>query len=287
VIRPYPPELARLTSVPDTVDIARLSYGDSPDQIGELWSAGRREPRPVVILVHGGYWRSRYRLDVMRALAGDLLGRGFAVWNLEYRRVGSPGGGWPGTFDDLAAGVDFLGELAEPFSLDLNRIAVVGHSAGGHLALWLAARHRVAFGWSGSAPRLRPSLAVGLAPIPDLAAGARRRLSNDAVVDLLGCWPSERPDIYRQTSPAALLPLGVRQVLVHGTADTSVPIDLSRRYRAAASDAGDQCELIELAGVDHFALIDPATAAWRLSAGAILAELHRLGAGRSRTAGLS
>jgi acetyl esterase/lipase len=269
----YPPELARLTPVPDGAGVGVLSYGAGPDQVGELWSVDRRGPRPVVVLVHGGYWRSRYRLDVMHALAGDLLRRGVAVWNLEYRRVGSPGGGWPGTFEDVAAGLDMLRELAGPCGLDLDRVAVLGHSAGGHLALWLAARHRLARGWPGAEPRLRPRLAVGLAPVADLAEAARRRLSDDAVVGLLGYRPDERPDVYRQASPFALLPLGVRQILVHGTADASVPVDLSRRYRVAAGRGGDPCELVLLDGVDHFALIDPATEAWRSTADAVLAEL--------------
>jgi acetyl esterase/lipase len=211
----------------------------------------------------------------MHALAADLVRRGVAVWNVEYRRVGCPGGGWPGTFDDVAAGADLLGELAGRFGLDLGRVAVVGHSAGGHLALWLAARHRLAPGSPGAEPGLRPRLAVGLAAVADLVEAARRRLSDDAVVGLLGCRPEQRPDVYGQASPAELLPTGVRQLLVHGTADTSVPVDLSRRYQAAAERAGDRCELVTLPGVDHFALIDPASDAWRSTAEVLSAELDR------------
>jgi acetyl esterase/lipase len=264
VSRSYPPELARLTATAG----ARLlveRYGHAPEQVGELWpGAGATPdggPHPVVVLVHGGFWRARWRLDLMHALAADLQRRGAAVWNLEYRRVGSPGGGWPGTLEDAAAGFDALHDLAARHRLDLDRVAVVGHSAGGHLALWLAGRSRLRRD-PGARPRLRPALAVALAGVCDLVEAARLHLSQDAVADLLGGGPDERPEAYRHASPAALLPLGVPQVLVHGTADASVPFAISERYAAATRAAGDACELVALDGVDHFALIDPGSAAW-------------------------
>jgi acetyl esterase/lipase len=257
----YPQELARLTTTAGGRLVVER-YGRAAEQIGEMWPVRSGGPHPVAVLVHGGYWRSRYRLDVMHALAADLQRRGLVAWNLEYRRVGSAGGGWPGTFDDAAAGFDALGDLAGRYDLDLGRVAVVGHSAGGHLALWLAGRSRLE-GGPGARPRLLPALAVALAGVCDLVEAARRHLSQDAVVDLLGGGPRERPEAYRRASPAALLPLGVPQVLVHGTADESVPFDISERYVAAARAAGDTCELIALEGVGHFALIDPASAAWR------------------------
>jgi len=274
--QPYPARLARLTGTAGG-DLVVERYGAAADQVGELWPAGpggpgpggpgsgapsRPGPHPVAVLVHGGYWRARWRLDLMHALAADLQRRGVAVWNLEYRRIGSAGGGWPGTFEDVAAGFDALHGLAGRYDLDLDRIAVVGHSAGGQLALWLAGRARPRHG-PGARPRLLPALAVALAGVCDLVEAARRHLSQDAVVELLGGGPQERREAYRLGSPAALLPLGVPQVLVHGTADASVPFDISERYAAAARAAGDTCELVALDGVDHFALIDPGSAAWQ------------------------
>jgi acetyl esterase/lipase len=260
-VEPYPEELRRLTGT-STGELVLEPYGEADEQVGELWPARPGGPHPVVVLLHGGFWRRRYRLDLMHALAADLQRRGVAVWNLEYRRVGSPGGGWPGTFEDVAAGFDVLRGLAGRYRLDLERVTAVGHSAGGHLALWLAARGRLRHG-PGARAALLPALAVALAGVCDLYEAARRHLSNDAVVELLGGGPDERPEAYRLASPAALLPLGVPQMLVHGTADATVPFEISQRYAAAARAAGDACELVALDGVDHLAPIDPATAAWR------------------------
>jgi acetyl esterase/lipase len=289
----YPEELARLTTTAGG-DLVVERYGEAAEQMGEMWPVrparparsptGPDGPHPVAVLVHGGYWRRRYRLDLMHALAADLQRRGVAVWNLEYRRVGSAGGGWPGTFDDVAAGFDALRDLAGRHHLDLRSVAVVGHSAGGHLALWLAGRARLDSG-PGARPRLLPALAVALAGVCDLVEAARRHLSQNAVVDLLGGGPQERPEAYLRGSPAALLPLGVPQLLVHGTADESVPFDISERYAAAARDAGDTCELIALEGVDHFALIDPASSAWQRTAERLSQALRpHAGGGRGDSA---
>lgn len=260
----YPPDLARLASPASPGP--RLPYGDGPEQFGELWPT---PGGPVVVLLHGGFWRARYRLDIMNALAADLQQRGYTVWNLEYRRADSPGGGWPGTFEDISAGVAALTTLAGPeqHGLDLSAVTVIGHSAGGHLGLWLAAGGRP----ERAAPRQRehqhqhviPALTIGLAPVSDLVLAHRLGLSADAAAGLLGCTPEEDPGRYRAASPLALLPLGGRQLIVHGTADDAVPFAMSADYAAAARDVGDPCDLVELPGTGHLELIDPAGAGWR------------------------
>jgi len=260
----YPPELARLTPA-DPAAYHEIRYGPGTQRYGQLWPAvPGRDGAPVVVLIHGGYWRARYRLDLMHALAADLAGRGYVVWNLEYRRMDGPGGGWPGTFTDLATGVDALAGLAGRYRLDLGRVALVGHSAGGHLALWAAGPRRPA-----GAAVVRPGLVVSLAGVTDLAEAARLRLSDGAVYQLLGGGPEQVPDRYAQACPTRLLPLGVPQLVVHGSADTAVPYRLGTGYAAAARAAGDPVEFTGLPGVDHLELIDPASAAWSGVAGAL------------------
>jgi len=206
-----------------------------------------------------------YARDHLAPIALDLQDRGYAVWNLEYRRVGQAGGGWPGTLQDVAAGIDHLATLAangEP--IDLDRITVVGHSAGGHLALWCAGKDLVS--GAGLQPkRVRPSVAVGLAAVADLALAHELGCGNGAVDSFLGGAPAAVPARYRMASPAEMLPLGIRQLLVHGTLDEDVPVVISRRYAAAAKRAGDDVDFIELANSGHMDFIDPASeahAAW-------------------------
>jgi acetyl esterase/lipase len=254
----------------------RLTYGTDRFQFGELYLPGEAGPYPVVILIHGGYWRAHYGLKLMSRLGEDLAARGFAVWNIEYRRVGNAGGGWPGTFLDVARAADYLREIAGSYELDMSRIVPVGHSAGGHLALWLAARARIPAGSpiSPREPLLPLTGAISLAGVLDLHLAYQLHLSNDAVVELLGAAPDEAPERYAATSPAALLPLDVPQVLIHGTADEHVPIQVSRSYAAAARAAGDVIDHVEPAGVDHFDLISPATEVWTLTVRKLKALLH-------------
>lgn len=250
----------------------RLAYGPGPLQFGELRVPNGPGPHPGVILIHGGFWRAQYGYALMDGLADDLAARGIASWNIEYRRVGDPGGGWPNTLLDVAAAADHLLTLAPRYALDLKRIAAIGHSAGGHLALWLAGRSHLskvgplasAAGPLKAGERQRIPLAgvISLAGVNDLALGWRLDLGDNAVGALLGGSPDEVPERYAAVSPAALLPLGLPQVLVHGTADNRVPLRLSQEYAQAASAAGDQVNLIELAGADHFALIAPHSVAW-------------------------
>lgn len=231
-----------------------VRYGAAAHQQGDLYHPGVRRP-PVVVLLHGGFWRLPYGRDQMDAIARDLVARGFAVWNVEYCRTGAPEYEWQAANTDVAAGIDHLADLAvSGIDIDLERIAVVGHSAGGQLALCAAAR-------SVSSPlrtaRVRLRVAVGQAPIADLADAHRIDLGNGAVAELLGGSPANVPERYRQASPIEMLPLGVRQLILHGTADDVVPVDLSRRYAQAASAAGDPVELVEFPDAGHMEYLDP------------------------------
>jgi acetyl esterase/lipase len=247
-----------------------IAYGPSPDHVGDLYlprhAAHRRSGRaPVVGLLHGGFWRMPYGRDHIAPIAVDLAHRGFAVWNLEYRRIGTAGGGWPGTLQDVGAGIDHLATLAEDGEpIDLDRVTVVGHSAGGHLALWCALKDKVR-GDGFQPQRVKVSGAVGLAAVADLALAHELRCGNGAVENFLGGSPGEVAARYRSTSPAEMLPIGVKQLLVHGSIDVDVPVVISRRYAAAATAAGDDVDFIELADADHMDFIDPSSdahAAW-------------------------
>ena len=243
----------------------QIAYGDHPDQVGNLHLPSG-EPRgaaatwPTVILVHGGFWRYGWDRTLMTPLARDLASRGIAAWNIEYRRVGQEGGGWPGTLEDVAAAADVVPDLEE--GLDVDRVVTVGHSAGGHLALWLAARHRLPERSPGANPQLRPCGVVSQAGVSDLVAGARAGLGSGACQALLGGEPDDVPERYAVASPAALLPLGVPQLLVHGTRDDLVPPAQSRAYAAAARAAGDTADLVELPDADHFDVIEGTDPAW-------------------------
>jgi acetyl esterase/lipase len=257
----------------------RVAYGSAPQQFGDLrlpaGEAGR--PWPVVIVIHGGYWRARYDLGYFGAACGALAQAGLATWNIEYRRLGDAAGGWPGTFDDVAAAADALRGLAARYPLDLRRVVALGHSAGGQLGLWLAARLRL----PAQAPvlwRTDPLLihgVVALAGVADLRRAWELRLSDNATELLMGGGPAQVPDRYASGSPFDLLPLGVPQALIHGTADTAVPFEISQRYVARAQALGDDARLIALEGADHFEAIDPATAEWQVVERTLLAMARR------------
>lgn len=242
---------------------ARIPYGDITHQFGDLRLPRGKGPHPVVVVVHGGFWRARYDLEHAGHLCADLTRRGYATWSLEYRRVGHPGGGWPGTFEDVALGTDFLRTLATRHPLDLGRVVVLGHSAGGHLALWLAGRGRLATGQPLHVDKpFVPRGAVSLAGVVDLERAYHLHLGDGIVESLLGGTPAEHPERYRLASPAALLPLGVKQVLVHGAKDPIVPLSLSSEYFTRASKLGDSIRLVNLPGAGHFEVIDPRAQEW-------------------------
>jgi acetyl esterase/lipase len=249
---------------------ARIAYGAGPSEFGDLRLPVGAGPHPVVIVIHGGFWRAKYNLDHIGHLAAALTREGVATWTIEYRRVGEPGGGWPGTFLDVAAAADCVRALARDFPLNPGRIIALGHSAGGHLALWLAARHRIP---STSVLHREQTIqlvgAISLAGAAELRAVSSLHLSDDAVHDLMGGSPDVVPERYGVGSPAELLPCGVRLVLIHGEADADVPARLSRDYARLASESGDVVEVTSLPGADHFVLVDPDSAAWPVVLSAI------------------
>ncbi len=245
-------------------------YGDHPAQHVELSLPSGSGNVPVVVVIHGGFWRESYGLELGRPLARDLIGRGYAVVNVEYRRVGKSskdgGGGWPATCLDVAAAVDALaveGQRLAGGRLDLSRVVALGHSAGGHLAGWLASRPHQDAGAPGAAPQVTLSGAVLQAGVLDLVGGARADLGLGAVQDFMGGRPDERPEAYAQASPTARVPLHVPTVCVHGRSDTTVPIGQSQTFVEAATRAGDTSELSAFDG-DHLDLIDTSTQAWEL-----------------------
>jgi acetyl esterase/lipase len=235
-----------------------LRYGEHDDQVVEVWLPPDCSSAPLVIFLHGGFWRAQWDRSHAKPLAADLARRGYPVALVEYRRVGQPGGGWPGTFADVAAALAAVPHLLTETlafrglpAVNIDRPVLMGHSAGGHLALWYA----------GVAPdAVRGVLA--LAPVADLSEAYRLRLDNGAVADLLDGDPATVPDRYKSADPLARLPLNVPVVIVHGADDVQVPIGISKGYVLAAQQAGDDVALIDLPGVEHFAVIDPLSSAW-------------------------
>jgi len=253
---------------------ARIPYGDDPQQVGDLRLPVGSGPHPVVVAIHGGFWRATFDLAYMGHLCEALRAAGVATWNVEYRRVGQPGGAWPGTFRDVARAADHLRALESAYNLDLARVVTLGHSAGGHLALWLTARPRISAGDPLYTPSPLPArAAVSLAGVADLREAWRRGLGEGAIAELMGGAPDDYPARYATASPAALLPLGVAQALVHGTADDRVPYDISRDYHARAVALGDDARLVPLPGADHFDPVNPHSPAWRRVMKALLSLL--------------
>lgn len=253
----------------------RLRYGPDPSHFGDLRLPPGAGPHPIVIVIHGGFWRAAYDLTHSGPLCAALTAAGAVTWNIEYRRLGQPGGGWPGTFLDVAMAADYLRELAPQQRLDLERVVAVGHSAGGHLALWLAARGRIPPGDALYTPAPLPLRAViSLAGVADLRQAWALRLSNGVVETLMGGAPDRCPACYATASPAEMIPLGVPQVLIHGTSDQNVPYAISRDYHAAATNAGDDAQLIMLPDTGHFEVINPLSHAWPTVRKAVLVLLQ-------------
>jgi acetyl esterase/lipase len=244
------------------------SYGSGPSQLGELFLPSGEGPHPVCVVVHGGYWRAQYDRSLMAGLCDDLAAHGVAAWNVEYRRVGA-GGGWPDTFLDLAAGVDWLAEIDAP--LDLARVLAVGHSAGGQLAFWAASRPTLPADAPGSGPRVVIHGAVSQAGVLDLTLAAGLMPSSTPTRALLGD-PDQHYERYVLASPRERLPLGIPQLLLHGDEDDIVSMRIATSYAAAAQQAGDPCELVVLTRTGHFEHIDAGADAWHVARDWLVAQ---------------
>jgi acetyl esterase/lipase len=246
-------------STQSTKEPMTISYGGDESQVGDLYLPEGDGKVPVAVVIHGGFWMSSYGRELATPLAEDLAKQGIAGYAIEYRRIGN-GGGWPATFEDVAAAID---KLADQPRLDLNKVVAVGHSAGGQLAVWAAGRSGLPQGAPGSAPRVVLAGAVSQAGVLDLVNAYDQQVGGDAVSAFLGTTPAKDLKRYRLASPYERLPLKVPVALVHGTRDGQVPIEQSRRYRDAAVGRGDQVKLTELEHVGHFELIDPDDKAWQ------------------------
>ena len=249
----------------DTATI-RLSYGPDTFQFGDLRLPDKKGPHKVVVIIHGGCWVSAIAdLTLMDAMATQLRRDGYATWNLEYRRIGDPGGAWPNTFLDVAKGINFLRSIAEEYQLDLDHVVVTGHSAGGHLTLWQALQHQLP---SESEIFLKDPLpvsgVVSLAGIVDPSTYLLRegRTCGSNVDELLGGFPEDVPQRYKEGAPIELLPAGVRTVLITGKQDNTVPIKHIKPYYEKAKALGEWIKNIEVDNAAHFEVISPGSTAW-------------------------
>jgi acetyl esterase/lipase len=228
---------------------ARVVYGPEPLQFGDLRLPSGSGPHPVVMMIHGGYWQAIYNLTHAGHLCLDLAAHGVATWNVEYRRIGDPGGGWPGALDDVSRALAHLSVLAEDYPLDIGRTVVMGHSAGGHLALLVARRAPVSL-----------RAVVSLSGVVDLRATDSQGDDNGLITRMMGGRPEAVPDVWDEASPSAHLPLGFHYVLACGTED--IHWEPNEAFAEQAREAGDDVELLPLPGAGHFELVDPLAPEW-------------------------
>ncbi len=268
----------------------RLVYGSSPSSFGDLRLPVGKGPHPVIVLLHGGCWRDFVSLQYLDSLAEALTELGIATWNVEYRRVDSPDTAWPATFEDVAQATDFLRTIAPEYDLDLSRVLVPGHSAGGHLATWLAARPRVPRTSALSSANPLPIAGVvtlaGPADLEMFRTGDDQACGGEVVDRLMGGTPSEVPDHYAAGSPSRLLPIGVPQRLITGADDRIVPARYAESYAERARAAGDDVVVITVPNAAHFEPVSPWSSvrsdAWLVVARAVV-ELLREAGGRVST----
>jgi acetyl esterase/lipase len=245
----------------------RHYYGPDPSQFADLRVPAQRRRSGTVVVLHGGFWGPRFGADNLDKVAADLAGRGWATWNVEYRRLGI-GGGYPSTLQDVAAALDHLGTLAD---VDTGRVVAVGHSAGGHLATWAAGRTKLPSGAPGAGPVVEIAGVVSVAGVLDLGAAARQMIGTGAAFRLMDGGPAEFPDRYAIADPLAQVPIPAAVRCVHARADDQVPFEQSATYVATASAAGQDARLIEVDG-DHFSVADPSAPTWPV----VITELQEL-----------
>jgi acetyl esterase/lipase len=252
-----------ILSRPQPLPDERVAYGADPNQFLEVRLPRAQRPHSVLLNIHGGFWRAKYDLAHTGHLCEALRAAGVATFNIEYRRVGNVGGGWPGTFEDIRAAYRFVQQERSRFHLDLHRLVVMGHSAGGQLALCLAAHetslHR----------------AISLAGVVDLKKAFALHLSHDAVGEFLGGKPDAVPEHYREADPMELTIPHARQWLLQGSEDDTVPPELSRDYVMQKKKAGEPAELLEILRAGHFDLIDPASEAFKRVTSTVLTAVAR------------
>lgn len=251
----------------------RIRYGPGRYQFGDLWipEARRGSLLPLVVFFHGGWWKSEYDLGYAGHLCAALKKEGIASWSVEYRRVGDTGGGWPGTFQDVAAGFGFVVTLATKYPLDLSRVIAMGHSAGGHLAFWLAGRHHIDPHSAVFEPRPTVPLhgaialagAVDLRLTIDLSEHITFAHDKQEVYALMGGWPKDVPDRYKAGNPGDLLPFSVPQILIQGTEDDQIPPELPALWADMARRLGDRATVSMIRSADHFDVVDPESEAWK------------------------
>ena len=251
-------------AVLNKLTVQRLSYGSAPEQHGDLLLPNGSGPFPVVVNLHGGYWRERFSMSREDARLKSLVDQGFAGWNLEFRRSNAAEGraAWPEILCDVADGIDHLAQLSEQHDLDLNRVLLMGYSAGGQLALWAAARRQFAPGAIGSEPKVLPLGAVCLASVTDMAGLDNGHLGEDAVAEFFHGIPDFGTHL-KACSPLELLPQGIPQLLVHGAKDERVPLEHTLAYESKARALGDQVTMLILPEVSHFSFPDTDSTVWR------------------------
>jgi acetyl esterase/lipase len=255
-----------VTAEPDRT----IRYGPEPDQEADVWLPDGVARPPVVIAVHGGFWLTDHDRAHLAPACAALAASGFLVCSVEYRRVGDPGGGWPGTFTDITTAIARLPVLLADGG-EIGPIALLGHSAGAHLALWAAGAHRLAA--EHPLHRTAPFPAAGVVSLGGIGAFdavlTEGGLGADALHGLLGGGPDTVPERYAAADPSLLLPNGVRTILLHGSRDREVPLAASNDYAKLARAAGDRTDLRVLDGIGHFQPIKPGSPAWPQVVGAV------------------
>jgi acetyl esterase/lipase len=259
-----------------------IRYGSEPRQFGQLFLPQGPGPFPVAVIIHGGCWRKFADLKNTVPMSDALRKAGIATWNIEYRPIDNEGGGWPGTYLDIAAAIDHLRALAREHPLDLKQVVTVGHSAGGHLALWAAARNRLAQSsplYAANPLRIRGAVNLaGPGRLQSLTAEQQQKACGSVPISrLLGGDIDRLPQRLRDGSPADMLPLGIPQLLITGSLDSLIPPALGEEYAALAQKSGDEAQMIVVEGAGHFEVIAPGTPAWAQVEEAVLSLVRTIG----------